>query len=352
MTVRRSIATLTAGVAAVPTFALTLVLVATVAQPSGGAGPGAITAAGDIPAEYLALYQAAAAKYELGPEGWSYLAGVGKIECDHGRSTAYGCDRGEANSAGAMGPAQFLRPTWDAYGVDANGDGVRDIYDPADAVYGMANYLHASGAPADWHRALYAYNHSEAYVADVTEQAKRYAAAASVPALPSVPITRAWLQPLPSFPSEQCDSRIVPDVEMLVHAYGLVVSDCYGGAPHAINGEHPLGLAIDASPADGDWGRTMLLARNFGWSEACAAAGCPGVGPFRVILYNGYPGHGDPAHTSKPHIHVSWEHSPAAPFSQADAVRTLLAAPMATARPCRGGRSHNRRRGARRSCDG
>ena len=42
--------------------------------------------AGDIPADYLALYRAAAERFELGPLGWSVLAAVGKIECDQTRA--------------------------------------------------------------------------------------------------------------------------------------------------------------------------------------------------------------------------------------------------------------------------
>lgn len=355
MTARRSIVGMLAGASAVPVLGIGLALTAALSVGAGASGSsGRVSAAGDIPSGFLELYQAAAEHYELGADGWAYLAGVGKVECDHGRSTAYGCDRGEANSAGARGPAQFLLPTWEAYGVDANRDGRRDLYDPVDAVFGMANYLRASGAPADWDRALFAYNHSSAYVADVKEWAARYLAAAAPaePVLVTQPIGGAWLIPIPSFPAIRCDSRIVADVEALVRIYGITVTACHGGPPHTINGEHPLGLAIDIVPSDGDWSRTMRLAVTAGWSPDCAAVGCPGRGPFRVVLYNGFPGHGDPAHTDIPHLHLSWDHSPAAPFTRADWVKTLLPAPMTTSRPCPGGRSKttSRRRGAGRNC--
>jgi hypothetical protein len=286
-----------------------------------------------IPGDYLRLYVAAAAHYELGPEGWSVLAAVGNIECDHGRSPLPGCHRGEANFAGARGPAQFLPETWARYGVDADGDGTRDVYGAADAVFGMANYLRASGAPNDWRRALFAYNHADWYVEQVLRQAAAYGASATAGAVSSGVVvktgTGVWLAPLPGFPGERCDARIIRDVVLLARTFGLYVSDCYGGAPHAHNGEHPLGLAIDASPSNGDWRRTELMARRFGWRESCAATGCPGVGPFRVILYNGYPGHGDPRHSDSPHLHVSWQHGPAEPFSRAPWVRVVVGAPTA-----------------------
>ena len=236
-----------------------------------------------------------------------------------------------------MGPAQFLAATWSRYGVDGDGDGDRDVWDPRDAIFGMANYLRASGAPADWRAALFAYNHAGWYVDKVLAQAAQYrreSAAAPAPTTTSVaPFSGTWLAPLPGFPGERCDARIVPDVVALATAYRLRVSDCFGGAPHAIGGEHPLGLAIDAVPADGDWDRTLAMARAFGWTEACASSGCAGRGPFRVILYNGFPSHGDPRHSRIPHIHVSWQHAPADPFTPARWVRTLTAPSSATTSP-------------------
>jgi hypothetical protein len=68
------------------------------------------------------------------------------------------------------------RTTWDAYGRDANGDGRIDVYDPADAIPAAARYLVANGAPGDYDRALFAYNHAGWYVARVKAQAARYRA--------------------------------------------------------------------------------------------------------------------------------------------------------------------------------
>ena len=69
----------------------------------------------EIPPEYLRLYLRAAARYGL---DWAILAGIGKVECDHGRDSAPSCTReGAVNSAGAGGPMQFLASTWAEYGV-------------------------------------------------------------------------------------------------------------------------------------------------------------------------------------------------------------------------------------------
>lgn len=126
-----------------------------------GSSPTALATA-DIPPVYLNLYQAAGERYDL---PWEVLAGIGKVECDHGRAPHPACrEQGAENYAGAGGPMQFLAATWAAYGVDGDGDRRANRWNPADAIAGAARYLRASGAPRDMRRALYAYNHSDAYV--------------------------------------------------------------------------------------------------------------------------------------------------------------------------------------------
>jgi hypothetical protein len=129
--------------------------------------PSASCSPGEIPAVLIPIYQRAAAAYELGPQGSSILAAINKIE------TAFGTNL-NVSSAGAVGWMQFMPETWDGYGVDANGDGVADPYDPEDAIFAAANYLRASGAPADWYGAIFAYNHADWYVADVLANAECY----------------------------------------------------------------------------------------------------------------------------------------------------------------------------------
>ncbi len=106
--------------------------------------------------------------------GRSSRASAGS-ECDHGRDPDPSCTHESAvNSAGAGGPMQFLASTWASYGVDGDGDGRIDRWDAADAIYGAANYLRASGAPGDYRRAIYAYNHAGWYVAEVEHWAALY----------------------------------------------------------------------------------------------------------------------------------------------------------------------------------
>src|SRR5581483_3693865 len=91
---------------------------------------------------------------------WAYLAAVHLVETRMGRI------RG-TSTAGAQGPMQFLPSTWARWG------GGGDINDPHDAIMAAGRYLAASGAPADLHKALYAYNHSEHYVRAVTLYAQQ-----------------------------------------------------------------------------------------------------------------------------------------------------------------------------------
>ena len=78
---------------------------------SAPSGPSAVAVA-DIPSNYLALYEQAAARYGI---DWAVLAAIGKIECDHGRSQAAGCNPpGTVNAKGATGPMQFIGSTWRA----------------------------------------------------------------------------------------------------------------------------------------------------------------------------------------------------------------------------------------------
>jgi hypothetical protein len=150
---------------------------------SGAPVPSA-DAQADIPPLYLALYRQAGARFGL---DWAVLAGIGRVECDHGRDPAPSCTvEGQLNSAGAGGPAQFLVSTWRRYGISASGQGTPDMWRPADAILSMANYLRAAGAPGDYDRAIFAYNHAWWYVAEVLAWAHRYRAAL-VPTRASAP---------------------------------------------------------------------------------------------------------------------------------------------------------------------
>lgn len=166
-----------------------------------GAGQACVlTGAGGkgIPPAYVPWLARAATRYRLGPRGFAVVAAVHEIESDFGRSTLPGVRSG-TNFAGASGPGQFLAATWSAYGVDADGDGRRDVYSVPDSVFASANYLRASGAPGDWHGALFAYNHAEWYVQDVLEASRRFGTAT----LACRPAASGQLGALPSGAAER-----------------------------------------------------------------------------------------------------------------------------------------------------
>ena len=151
---------------------------------ASGSGVSAL-ALKEIPSQYLRLYERAAERYGL---NWAILAGIGKVECDHGRDPAPSCTHeGSVNSAGAGGPMQFLASTWAQYGVVAEGTGPPDRWNPADAIYSAANYLRASGAPGEYRQAIYAYNHAGWYVTEVEEWAARYSGSSSISASGETP---------------------------------------------------------------------------------------------------------------------------------------------------------------------
>ncbi|MGI8801735.1 MAG: lytic murein transglycosylase [Solirubrobacteraceae bacterium] len=115
-----------------------------------------------IPPFLLPIYQAAGVEYDV---PWQVLAAINDIETDYGRNLS-------VSSAGALGWMQFLPDTWKQYGVDANGDGVKDPYNPVDAIFGAARYLHAAGASQNLRQAIFAYNNAGWYVDSVLLRAK------------------------------------------------------------------------------------------------------------------------------------------------------------------------------------
>jgi murein DD-endopeptidase MepM/ murein hydrolase activator NlpD len=115
-----------------------------------------------IPPFLLPIYQAAGTAYGV---PWQVLAAINEVETDYGRDLSI-------SSAGAEGWMQFLPTEWDQYGVDANGDGFKDPYNPADAIFAAARYLKAAGGDRNIKAAVYSYNHSQAYVDSVMLRAQ------------------------------------------------------------------------------------------------------------------------------------------------------------------------------------
>jgi membrane-bound lytic murein transglycosylase B len=140
-------------------------------KPAVGQSRPSPAAVADIPASYLRLYRQAGVRYRI---PWPVLAAIGKVESDHGRVRLPGVRSG-SNWAGACGPMQLgcvpgsrAGNAWARYGHGSP-------YDPAQAIPAAARYLVDHGARHNLDRALFAYNHSRAYVAKVKQLARRYA---------------------------------------------------------------------------------------------------------------------------------------------------------------------------------
>jgi membrane-bound lytic murein transglycosylase B len=179
-------------------------------------------AANGIPNVALNAYRVAAARMDHSDPGcgidWSLLAGIGRVESDHGRfagavlhadgtstpkiigiplnghgtelvrDTDHGRLDGDTVYDRAVGPMQFIPSTWASYGVAANGDGIADPFNINDAALTAARYLCAAGGNLRTHAgqvaAVLTYNHSDQYLAQVLALADAYHRGIAVTGLP------------------------------------------------------------------------------------------------------------------------------------------------------------------------
>ena len=147
---------------------------------------------------------------ECGLEWWM-LAGIGRVESNHGRygGTQLGANGDTAphivgipldgapgiaalpDSDGglwdddpvwdrAMGPMQFIPGTWRRYAADGNSDGRQDPHNVYDVAVAAGRYLCNAaghlGDDASLTQSYLSYNHSDAYAAHVLELAREYQA--------------------------------------------------------------------------------------------------------------------------------------------------------------------------------
>jgi len=212
--------------AGAPAGAVTLPAAPVVATAPEPADDGTVTglAANGIPNVALNAYRVAAARMAASDPAcgidWSLVAGIGRVESNHGRfagavlnpdgtstpaikgpaldgvqfafitDTDGGRWDGDTSHDRAVGPMQFIPSTWRSYAVDADGSGVADPFDIDDESLAAAHYLCVAGGDlstdAGQRRAVLAYNHSDSYVAQVLALAHAYAAGIPVADLPLV----------------------------------------------------------------------------------------------------------------------------------------------------------------------
>ena len=181
---------------------------------------------------------------------WQVLAAIGKIESDHGRSSAPGVRAGINRAGCCAGPMQFNLTngppsTWDTWGT-----GVRaHVYDPAHAVPAAARKLCGDGlarpeavgrdpcpqvlGSAALHTALRRYNNACWYVHEVVTLAGRYTRAAPAPAPARDPFVRALVASprITTTASHGCDPSRRPGLGPPRPA-GPVAAGRAGRAPH------------------------------------------------------------------------------------------------------------------------
>jgi peptidoglycan DL-endopeptidase CwlO len=158
-------------------------------QQTGTAGQPPVSAdAKGIPSNYLFWYKKVGQQYGV---PWTILAGIGTVESNNGQTTLPGVHSGQ-NGFGAAGPMQIgiegaSGNTWGGAPIhpasqvvagvatDEDGDGIANVYDPADAIAGAAKYLLQADVQANPSAAIFAYNHLQSYVQSVLMYAGRYA---------------------------------------------------------------------------------------------------------------------------------------------------------------------------------
>jgi hypothetical protein len=182
---------------------------------------------------------------------WALLAAIGQVESNHARfggnqldstgtvrpgiigipldganGTALitDSDRGRLDRDviydRAVGPMQFIPSTWRVAGVDADGDGVKNPQDLADAATATAVYL-CSGPgdlrrPADLRAAILRYNASDSYVLMVTSIADAYRHGVS--ALPAFDLASTNPATSPTPPTKPAANHAKPAHAKPAHA--------------------------------------------------------------------------------------------------------------------------------------
>lgn len=144
--------------------------------------------------------------------------------------------------------------------------------------------------------------------------------------------------PIPGFPGEKIDRRLIPDIRWMKRKYNIFITDGYSRDPvHAENGEHPIGLATDIVPnaaKRGTWNEIGELA------HLAEPQQNEPIMPWRWVGWNGDAGHG-----RGNHLHLSWSHSPSKPGHPARVVYTRKCPKSGDGGGSGGGDGNHRRHG-------
>jgi hypothetical protein len=239
----------------------------------------------DIPSAYLAYYtQADQAVEKTCPRlRWQVLAAIGKVESDHGRSSAPGVRSGVNRFGCCAGPMQFNLTngppsTWAAYARPGD-----SVYEAADAIGAAARKLchdgltgptggrdpcpSVHGGPAE-HRALKRYNNACWYVHQVLTIADRYTGEQPPDAAARDPFVRALAanphirtttshgcNPGPDLASGKLDLRVQSLLAVLAEQHSIRISCAHTGHSRYVKGtrrvsNHTVWRALDLDQID------------------------------------------------------------------------------------------------------
>jgi hypothetical protein len=263
-----------AALAALAIFIGSLIGLALVMGGAPGCGSGEDVAglAPAVPRRLVPIYDGAAERFHLGPRGPAVLAGINFRETDFGADVA-------TSSAGAEGWMAFLPSTFEEWGVDGNGDGVKDIFNAADAIYSAANYLHDSGAPGDWWKAVFAYNHADWYVEQVLAAASRFTLKGTVQSGSSC--AAAAVAP------NEAVAKMLAEAERLTpirSSTGYTWGGSHGISPTPADGPFDCSSAVSHELQVGGFeNETMTTEQLVGWGD-------PGPGRWVTIFVKAYAG--------------------------------------------------------------
>jgi hypothetical protein len=324
----------------------------------GGTVRASSHALADIPSDYLAYYvhtDQTMARHGCPSLTWQLLAGIGKVESDHGRSPAPGVRAGLNRFGCCAGPMQFNLvngppSTW--YGIKRPGD---SPYDPADAIPAAGRKLCNDGLGAGdfaktWagkrggdpcpqvrgyasqHRALRRYNNACWYAHQVLAITDRYTRPTPNPALagPRDPFVAALVantritttasrgcDPKPDLASGRLDLRVQALLAALTERWTIRISCARTGHSRFVNGtnrlsNHTVWRAIDLDVIDGEpVSRTNHAARELvAWIDKLSGPLRPTEVGSPFSQYAARPMYfSDDGHQA--HIHIGYGHDPA-----------------------------------------
>lgn len=312
-----------------------------------GAGSGSAAAAGqaafnpsneaiaDIPAPLITLYIEAATTCPGLP--WQVLAGIGKVESNHGRfggatirangqveppiigiplNGTNGTARIPDTDSGAydndtvwdraVGPMQFIPSSWRIFGTDANSDGISDPHNIFDAVHAAVRHLCPAGTLTDIEAALFSYNRSAAYVDTVLEWATRYAG----PLAAIGQVTEGYAYPLPTIYATEAiatrahhnypafDAATPVGTPVFAMVGGTITTAIADAGLYQPGGPGRCGNTVILNGADGaTYTYCHLLAVTVTPGQTIAAG--QGLG-----LTGGQPGTTGAGNTTGPHLHL------------------------------------------------